>query len=209
MQKEFCSNCGKEVLPTDNYCKQCGVFVDGSEDDNQAPSQSITIKPKQATRRDIDYIPRKHLGASAVLFFFVQFWGQTFILFALLIIGMVLQPWLFVWALIAYFIGVLIIALFIHNNFTYEINKDGLSLEQGVLHRHHVSIPYEQIQNVNIDRTLVDRFLGFARVSIETAGSAVATNAPKAEACIPGAHLEEAKMIQDLLIDGIDGIHGN
>jgi uncharacterized membrane protein YdbT with pleckstrin-like domain len=164
-------------------------------------------------RGPAEFIPKRHLGADAIIFFFVQLWGKSFVLFILAMVGAALQPWPFAFFLALYFVAVLIIALLIHSNFTFEISDDGLLIEQGILHRYHVSVPYEQIQNVNVERTLLDRFLGFSKISIETAGAAAVANgtikSPKAEAFIPGLHHEEANRIHNLLIDGADGVPGD
>ncbi len=100
----------------------------------------------------------------------------------------------------------------------FEIDETGLSIESGVIHKSQVSLPFDQVQNVNIERTLADRILGLSKVSIETAGSAMGsttngTVAPggkvKAEAFLPGLHLDKAMKIHDLLIDGSDGVLGD
>jgi uncharacterized membrane protein YdbT with pleckstrin-like domain len=112
----------------------------------------------------------------------------------------------------------LIGALLTYNNFTFEINSRGLEIVSGVIHKAEVSLPYDQVQNVNIERTLFDRILGLSKLSIETAGNAqgnisngttYAGGKIKAEAYLPGLSLNQAKKIHDLLIDGSDGIFGN
>lgn len=216
MQKEFCSACGNEVLPTDNYCTKCGAFVDGSEGNAtggvHSSPQEVTVKPKQVLRDQSDYISRRHLPADALLFFFLSLFSKSIIIFILVLIGFALQPNPFAFGLVLYFVVLGIVTLFIYNNFLYEIDQDGLRIESGVIHKHQVSVPYEQIQNVNIERSLIDRILGLARVSIETAGSTAASQPTqggifrsKSEAYIPGLHIDQATKIHDLLMDGADG----
>ncbi|MCA9350901.1 PH domain-containing protein, partial [Candidatus Saccharibacteria bacterium] len=62
---------------------------------------------------------------------------------------------------------------------------------------------------VNIERSLVDRMLNLARISIETAGSTVTQPiqviggyTARSEAYLPGLTLEQAKQLHDILIDG-------
>lgn len=212
MQQEFCSSCGAEVLPTDNYCTKCGAFVDGSPENNQTPPPAVTTKPKQALRDPSEYIARSNLPTDALIFFFLSLLGRSILIFVLVLVGAALQPNPFFLGVILYFIGLCIVTLFIYNNFMYEIDQDGLRIESGVIHKHQVSVPYEQIQNVNIERSLIDRLLGLSRVSIETAGSTSATQPTeggifrsKSEAYIPGLHIDQANKIHDLLMDGADG----
>ena len=212
MQKEYCSSCGSEVLPTDNYCTKCGAYVDGSNDNAEAASPApVTNKPKQALRKNIDYISLRNLPLDAIVFFFFNYFAKSFLIFGLVLVGAILQPMPFVFGLVLYFVVLLIITLFIYNNFMYAINEDGLRIQSGVINRRSVALPYEQIQNVNIERTLFDRILGFSRISIETAGASSAqingsgVLKSKSEAYIPGLHVDQAKKVHDLLIDGADG----
>jgi putative membrane protein len=123
------------------------------------------------------------------------------------------MPWPLGFGLLAYFLCIFIVTMLVYNNFTFEVDNDGLKIEQGIIHRLHVSVPFEQIQNVNIERSLSDRLLGLSRISIETAGQAsTPTNGSitksRSEAYLPGLHLKEAEIIHDLLIDGADGVMG-
>ncbi len=211
MQKEYCNSCGAEVLPTDNYCTKCGSFVDGSTGNSELSPTPVTNKPKQALRTSPEYIPLRNLPIDSVVFFFFNFLGKSFLIFGLVLVGTILAPMPFIFGLALYFVALLIITLFIYNNFKYEINEDGLRIESGVINKHSVALPYEQIQNVNIERTLFDRLLGFSRISIETAGASSAQLSgsgvlkSRSEAYIPGLHVDQAKKVHDLLIDGADG----
>jgi uncharacterized membrane protein YdbT with pleckstrin-like domain len=151
----------------------------------------------------------------SIVFFIFTYIARTILILLLIIIGAVLLEVAFIFGLFVYFACIVVISLLVHNNFYFSVDQDGLKIEQGILFKRNVSVPYEQIQNVNLNRTILDRILGFSRVSVETAGSAVAaatnTGAFKstAEAYIPGLHVKEAQKVHDLLIDGVDGVHGN
>ncbi len=56
--------------------------------------------------------------------------------------------------------------------FRYALTPRELIIESGVLTHRRRNIPIDRIQNVQIERTLLARLLGLARVRIETAGSA-------------------------------------
>ncbi len=90
----------------------------------------------------------------------------------------------FVWAKLTYH--------FYH----YELTDAGFRKELGVISKKYVTIPYDRIQNVNIDRGILARILGLSNLQIETAGStSVGT-----EASLPGLSIEEAERLRDELI---------
>jgi membrane protein YdbS with pleckstrin-like domain len=222
MKQIYCSNCGTLVPGGANFCTNCGAPVHGSEaavfraqEPEVKDAQLVHSLPKQALHDEVDYIPMQHLPIDALIFFFLSFLGKSGIIFLLLLVGAVLQPNPFLYGLGGYFAVLGIVTMFVYNNFMYEIDKDGLKIASGVIFKHQVSLPYEQIQNVNIERTLLDRIFGFSRISIETAGSAVPAGTgtgvlkAKSEAYIPGLHLDQAKKVHDLLIDGADGAMGS
>jgi membrane protein YdbS with pleckstrin-like domain len=218
MSQIYCSNCGLLIASKSNFCLRCGAPQHGHEaaafhanDPMVENPQTVTNIPKQARRSGVEYIPKKHLGADSLLYFVITNIIKSFVLLLLIVVGAVLMPQPFAGVLVAYLVFVVLIALLTYNNFTYEIDKDGLTIEQGVIYKKLVSLPYEQIQNVNIERTVLDRLLGLSRISIETAGAAAAGNGAKvrAEAVIPALHLDYAKKVHDLLIDGVDGVHND
>lgn len=56
-------------------------------------------------------------------------------------------------------------------SFTYVCAENEFVIRQGVITRHTTVIPYHRIQNINTNRTLIDRLFGLANLEIETAGS--------------------------------------
>ena len=56
--------------------------------------------------------------------------------------------------------------------FRYGIGAGGIVIESGLLNRTRRSIPFERIQDVDIERGPFHRLLGLAKVRIETGGSA-------------------------------------
>ena len=57
-----------------------------------------------------------------------------------------------------------------YSRFLYEITNDGIKIEQGIIWKKYSSIPYERVQNVDIQRGIIARMFGFSTVQIETAG---------------------------------------
>lgn len=61
--------------------------------------------------------------------------------------------------------------------FSYRITPKQIVIQKGVIKRQNRSIPIERVQNVQIERNLVARLLGVAKVTIETAGSSATEGA--------------------------------
>jgi putative membrane protein len=56
--------------------------------------------------------------------------------------------------------------------FRYTVFDDEIVIESGVLHRQRRVIPYDRVQDIAIERRLLARLFGTARVRVETGGSA-------------------------------------
>lgn len=55
-------------------------------------------------------------------------------------------------------------------NYLYSLDDRGFYKEFGVIHKKYVTIPYQQIQNVDIHRGIVARMMGLSDLNIQTAG---------------------------------------
>ncbi|MFA5107962.1 MAG: PH domain-containing protein [Candidatus Micrarchaeia archaeon] len=73
-------------------------------------------------------------------------------------------------------------------SFTFELSEREFIIRQGVLTRNTTVIPYNRIQNINTQRTLLERALGLASLQIETAG----TNPNASEGFLPGVSNKDA-----------------
>ncbi len=78
-----------------------------------------------------------------------------------------------------------------HQRFEYELARDTLNIDSGVLFRREREIPYRRIQNVDIRRSLVQRLLNIARLNIETAGGG------STEAQLQYVSMSEARRVQE------------
>jgi putative membrane protein len=56
--------------------------------------------------------------------------------------------------------------------FRYTVGEDEIVIESGILNRQRRVIPYDRVQDVSIERRLLARLFGTAKVRIETGGSA-------------------------------------
>jgi len=63
-----------------------------------------------------------------------------------------------------------IAAVFTYRNYKYELKEDGFYKESGIITKKYVTIPYERIQNVDINRGIFARILGLSDLQIQTAG---------------------------------------
>lgn len=57
-----------------------------------------------------------------------------------------------------------------YRRYAYDLTETSLDIESGVLFRRQREIPIRRVQNVDIERSLLQRILGIASVGIETAG---------------------------------------
>lgn len=56
---------------------------------------------------------------------------------------------------------------------TYKFDADGVSMSWGILFRKEINLTYRRIQDIHVTRNIIQRWMGLATVSIQTAsGSA-------------------------------------
>ena len=215
MNRIFCSNCGNHIGPESNFCPYCGAAQHGTDAASyraQAPTQTLhPIEPVDANDEHDSNLPdtirRRHLSQAAIWTFFLNYLAVTGVLLVLLAIAVAFQPIMAGTIFVIYVVTTFFIATVVHNSFTFEINHKGFRKDYGVIQKRHVSIPFKQIQNVNINRSLLDRMFGIAKIDIETAGSnrivprdIIGGNKSHAEGYLPGVSLEDAMVIHDLLL---------
>lgn len=97
-----------------------------------------------------------------------------------------------------------------YNNYLYELKPEGFYKESGVITKKYVTIPYERIQNVDINRGILARVLGLSDLQIQTAGMSASFGrygayGVGAEGRLPGVSEAEAREIRDELIKRAKG----
>lgn len=88
--------------------------------------------------------------------------------------------------------------------YRYELKEEGFRKESGVIYKKYVTIPYDRIQNVDINRGILARLLGLSDLNIQTAGAGVATprfGGAGAEGRLPGLSMQAAEQVRDELIN--------
>lgn len=79
--------------------------------------------------------------------------------------------------------------------FLYRVHDGAIQVQQGVFTRHKLTLAFERIQNVRLERPIYLRPFGLARLTIESAGSA------SEEVHLPGIPLAEAQRLRDRALD--------
>lgn len=89
------------------------------------------------------------------------------------------------------FIGSGIWQYLIWKNYDYSIDEDSVNIDHGVLKKDHRSIPLQRVQNVDITRNVLQRYLDIAQVNFETAGGS------ETEVKLKYVEFDRAKEIQE------------
>jgi membrane protein YdbS with pleckstrin-like domain len=68
------------------------------------------------------------------------------------------------------FIIVFIVGWFDYSAYSFTLEEFDIRMKRGLIQKKEKSIPYRQIQNINIERNPTFQLLGLSRVILETAG---------------------------------------
>lgn len=121
----------------------------------------------------------------------ISFFNAMSIVFIIYIVLVVLT---FVWAKLSY------------RFYKYELTDQGFRKESGVIYKKYTTIPYDRIQNVDINRGILARILGLSDLQIQTAGASATFSRNGAvgifaEGRLPGVSKADAEIIRDELIE--------
>lgn len=223
MSKLYCINCGKDIPLNARYCPYCGAAQHGVEAGTfRANAEPVVLQaaataiegatsannkdtPSAPKKDTFENIPETKISGNAVWMLFFSYFIKTAILPGLLLFTLVVNPYLFVGGIVLYFATLFLAAKIVYDSFKYSADDIGFQKTYGVIHKMQTSIPYQQIQNVNIRRSMIDRMLGLSHLSIETAGNSngarqIAESNTTSEGYLPGLSLEKAKYLHDLLL---------
>ena len=90
-------------------------------------------------------------------------------------------------------------AYFRYHTMRYTFNEEGISMRWGILFRHEIILNYARIQDIHLRANLIERWLGLARVQIQTASGSAA-----AEMTIEG--LKQFEAVRDFLYSRMRGV---
>lgn len=82
----------------------------------------------------------------------------------------------------------------------YVFDREGITMRWGILFRREISLTYARVQDIHLVSNLVERWLGLARIQIQTA-----SGSSGAEMVIEG--LQDYEAIRDFLYARMRGVH--
>jgi uncharacterized membrane protein YdbT with pleckstrin-like domain len=99
------------------------------------------------------------------------------------------------------FLVPLIYLNFRYRSMRYEFDAEGISMSWGILFRRQITLTYARIQDIHLTSNIVERWLGLARIQIQTASAS-----SSAEMTLEGLHEFEA--VRDFLYSKMRGVRG-
>lgn len=117
------------------------------------------------------------------------------------VVGGGLVFFLFFLALVWSFFIPLPFAHWSYENYKYELQKERIYIERGIIWKRQVSIPYERVQNVDVIRGPLARMFSLSDLQIQTAGAGVVIG----EGRIPGITVEEANKLREEILSKVSG----
>lgn len=87
---------------------------------------------------------------------------------------------------------------FKYHTLRYRFDAEGISLRWGILFRREIVLNYSRIQDIHLSSNLVERWLGLAKIEIQTAAGSA-----KAEMTIEG--IKEYEAVRDFLYSRMRG----
>ena len=94
---------------------------------------------------------------------------------------------------------VLVPLYFRYHTMRYRFSEEGVSMRWGILFRREINLTFARIQDIHLTSNFVERWLGLARIQIQTASGSA-----KAEMTIEG--LREYEAIRDFLYARMRGL---
>ncbi len=147
----------------------------------------------------IYFTPQKNLGNVSGTFL-------TFNLVTVYDYALLIDKWLFLGfsVILAFFIFTAVsFALYEYLSFDYELGDESLKIVKGFYQKKESYIPFKNIQSVNIEMSISERFWGLATVLVYTSGAGDQTNPELAEGYIEGLKYDDAVVLKDELLKRI------
>ncbi|HEX7051857.1 MAG TPA: PH domain-containing protein [Longimicrobiales bacterium] len=98
------------------------------------------------------------------------------------------------------FVFALIPLYFRYHTLRYDVDGEGITMRWGILFRREISLTYARIQDIHLSSNFVERWLGLAKIQLQTASGSAS-----AEMTIEGLRRFEA--IRDFLYSRMRGAH--
>ncbi len=97
-----------------------------------------------------------------------------------------------------FFLVAMIPLYFKYRTLRYEVDAEGITMRWGLLFRREVSLAYARIQDIHLSSNVVERWLGLAKIQVQTASASA-----KAEMTIEG--MRDFEAIRDFLYTRMRG----
>jgi len=101
-----------------------------------------------------------------------------------------------------FFPFVLLPLYFRYHSMRYRFSEEGVAMQWGVLFRREINLAYARIQDIHLSSNVVERWLGLARIQVQTASGSAG-----AEMTIEG--LREFRAVRDFLYSRMRGARGH
>ncbi|HEX4955996.1 MAG TPA: PH domain-containing protein [Thermoanaerobaculia bacterium] len=88
---------------------------------------------------------------------------------------------------------------FRYHTLRFRFDEQGIAMRWGILFRREINLTYARIQDIHLTSNLVERWLGLAKIQIQTASGSA-----KAEMTIEG--LKEYELVRDFLYSKMRGV---
>lgn len=98
-----------------------------------------------------------------------------------------------------FFIFAMVFGWFRYRTLRYDIDEQGITMRWGILFRREVSLTYARIQDIQLTSNVVERWLGIARIQLQTA-----SGSSSAEMTIEG--IREFDALRDFLYARTRGV---
>lgn len=111
------------------------------------------------------------------------------------------------WALfVLVFVITFLITYLTYANYLFMLDDNALRIRRGILSKEETAIPYRQIQDVDIERSISDRVWGVARLAILTAGHEESKEGDEddSEGILPAIGRDLAESLQTELLKRAD-----
>jgi putative membrane protein len=87
---------------------------------------------------------------------------------------------------------------FRYHTLRYRFDDDGISMRWGILFRREIHLTYTRIQDIHLTSNLIERWLGLARIQVQTA-----SGTSSAEMTIEG--IKEYELVRDFIYSKMRG----
>jgi putative membrane protein len=87
---------------------------------------------------------------------------------------------------------------FRYHTMRYRFDEDGISMRWGILFRREIHLTYARVQDIHLTSNLIERWLGLARIQVQTASGSSA-----AEMTIEG--IKEYELVRDFIYSKMRG----